>query len=153
MIGAVQDITDRAQVEEALNTTQREWEQMFNSTPDLIAIIDEHHRIVRTNHTMENRLLSLGFDPNNRESCFHCVHGTTEPIAACPHALTLQDGQEHTVEIHEERLGGDFIISTTPIKGAGGRVTGSVHVAREITQLRQLEIALREARQQLGNRV
>ena len=38
------------------------------------------------------------------------------PPEFCPHAMTLADGQEHFAEVHEDRLGGDFLISTTPVQ-------------------------------------
>ena len=43
------------------------------------------------------------------------------------------------MEIHDDRLGGDFIVSTTPLPGPDGRLAGSVHVARDITERQRVE--------------
>ena len=45
--------------------------------------------------------------------CYEAVHGTAEPPEFCPHWQTCRDGQEHTREVHEPRLGGHFLVSTT----------------------------------------
>jgi signal transduction histidine kinase len=46
--------------------------------------------------------------------------------------------------LHEPRLGGDFLISTTPLCNAHGRLIGAVHVARDITERKRAEEALRQ---------
>lgn len=48
-------------------------------------------------------------------TCYECVHGMAEPPSFCPHTKLLADGKEHMVEIHEKRLGGDFIVSVSPL--------------------------------------
>ncbi len=100
----VRDITERKRAEEAVTQAKREWERTFNSMPDLIAILDADHRIVRVNQRMAER---LGLTPEQciGRSCFEGVHGTDRPPDFCPHSLTLSDGKPHTVEVHEERLG------------------------------------------------
>jgi PAS domain S-box-containing protein len=55
--------------------------------------------------------------------------------------------------VHEDRLGGDFLVSTTPLFDDQGRITGSVHVARDITPLKQAEEALVQANTHLELRV
>jgi PAS domain S-box-containing protein len=76
-------------------------------------------------------------------TCFTCVHGTDAPLELCPHAMTIRDGLRHAAEIHEERLGGDFHISTTPLLDENGKMIGSVHIARDITQSRRAEERIR----------
>ena len=38
------------------------------------------------------------------------------------------------MEVRETSLGGDFLVSTTPLIGTDGKTQGSVHVARDITE-------------------
>ena len=45
-------ISERKQAEEVLRRSKEEWERTFDAVPDLIAILDEHHRIVRANRSM-----------------------------------------------------------------------------------------------------
>jgi PAS domain S-box len=120
-----------------------DWETTFNCIPDLIAILDSRHRVVKVNQAMAK---ALGVTPKQCAglACYQCVHNATSPPPFCPHLKTLKDGQEHIEEVHEEALGGDFIVSTTPIKDKTGTVIGSVHVARNITERKQMEKNIRE---------
>ncbi len=133
-----QDVTERKLAEEALRRVKEEWERTFDSVPDLIAILDHQHRIVRANKAMAERLgcstaVCAGL------ICYEKLHGMDAPPACCPHTLTLKDGQEHFAEVREECLGGDFLVTTTPILDAQGRLIGTVHVARDITESKRLE--------------
>ncbi len=145
-------ITERKLAEEELLRAKKEWEQTFDSVPDLIAILDTQHRVVRTNRAMAKR---LGVTPEQCVGlcCCESVHGSLEPPEFCPHSLTLSDGQEHIAEVHEERLGGDFLVSTTPFKDDRGVLIGTVHVARDITERKRIEEELRKSRDELESRV
>jgi PAS domain S-box-containing protein len=123
--------TEQAQVE--LLRAKEAWERTFDAVPDMIAILDEKHRVVQVNRAMAER---LGVKPEQCVGlpCFECVHGTKQPPEFCPHMQTLKDGQQHVEKVFEERLGGYLLVSTTPLKDAQGKVIGSVHVARNLTQ-------------------
>jgi PAS domain-containing protein len=77
------------------------------------------------------------------------MHGTDEPPLFCPHMQLLEDGFEHTAEVHEDRLGGDFIVSVSPLHNSEGKLTGCVHVARDITERKKTEEALHQAYENL----
>ena len=81
--------------------------------------------------------------------CYECVHGATAPPDYCPHAKLLKDNQQHTAEMHESRRGGDFIVSTTPLKDQKGQLIGSIHVARNITQRKKTEETLKKLNENL----
>ncbi len=146
--GIIRDITERRRAEEAVARAKREWERTFDSMPDLIAILDPKHRIVRVNRAMAERLGSTPEQCIGR-SCFEGVHGRDQPPNFCPHTLTLADGREHSAEVHEDRLGGDFLVTTTPIVDEQGQALGSVHVARDITERKKAGEALEKERRTL----
>ncbi len=77
--------------------------------------------------------------------CYQCVHGLDNPPDFCPHKQTVYDGKQHTAEVHEPRLGGDFLVSTSPLRDEKGNLIGSVHVARNITERKKAEEALNES--------
>jgi PAS domain S-box-containing protein len=127
-----------AQAEEAIIRAKEEWEWTFDAVPDLIAILDDQHRILRANRAMAERL-GVNLQECIGKACYETVHGLDCPPAFCPHIGSLADGQEHMAELHENRLGGDFLVSTTPLTDKQGRLIGTVHVARDITERKQAE--------------
>lgn len=137
-------ITDRNQVQWELDHAKYQWERTFDAIPDLIAIIDTQHRILRVNRAMAQR---LGRTPEQCIGlmCYGYVHGLDAPPSYCPHEQALADGREHMVEICEKRLGGYFLITCTPLFDEQGRVLGTVHVARDITQRKRMEEDLRRS--------
>ncbi|HTP67036.1 MAG TPA: PAS domain S-box protein, partial [Geobacteraceae bacterium] len=143
-ISFVKDITRRIQAEESLRRAKDEWERTFASVPDLIAILDDQYRIVRVNEAMAKR---LGVKPEECEGlhCYEAIHGLSNPPAFCPHTQTMKDGRKHIVEVHEERLGGDFLVSTTPLNDERGKMIGSVHITYDITEQKRAEEALKES--------
>jgi len=149
VLGIVRDITQGKQAEAELRRATREWEETFDTVPDAIALLDAEHRIVRVNRAMARR---LGLTPEAcvGRTCYEAVHGLAEPPDFCPHVATCRDGREHTAEVHEPRLGGDFLVTTTPRFDAEGRCLGCIHVARDITERKRVEVALRESQADLS---
>jgi PAS domain S-box-containing protein len=143
------DITERKKAEDAVLQAKLEWERTFNSVPDLIAILDKSHKIVQVNKAMAQRL-GIPADQCINLNCHMCVHGATKPPAFCPHTLTLKDGKEHVAEVFEDKLGGYFLVSTTPIFDNKRTLLGAVHVARDITERKQAEEALKESEKRLN---
>jgi PAS domain S-box-containing protein len=127
--------------QEAHLRAKEDWERTFDTVPDLIAILDNDYRIVRANRAMAAK---LGLKPEECSglTCYQAVHGASHPPSFCPHTQLLTNGIEHTTEVHEDRLGGDFIVSVSPLLDSTGELIGSVHVARDITDRKQAEETL-----------
>jgi len=51
----------------------------------------------------------------------------------------MADGQEHSIEYYEEKLGGFFVESVFPSHDALGLTTGCVLVARDVTEQKRLQ--------------
>jgi len=134
--------------DEALRRAKEEWERTFDSVPDLIAILDNQHRVRRVNLAMAAR---LGVHPRQCIGlhCYEVVHGAACPPGFCPHSQTIADGCEHTEEIHEEQLGGDFLVTTIPLFDEQGERLGSVHIAHDITERKRAEAELRRRAEEL----
>jgi PAS domain S-box-containing protein len=152
MIEYCVDITARKQAEEELTRAKQEWERTFDAVPDLISIIDREHRIVRANRAMAER---MGLRPEQciGLTCYQCVHELQAPPIFCPHVQSLADDREHTVEVSEERCGGHFLVTCTPLFDPQGQRIGSVHVARDITARKRAEEALRDLTTTLETKV
>ncbi|MGE5456722.1 MAG: PAS domain S-box protein, partial [Methanococcaceae archaeon] len=135
--------SEHKQTKEKAVQAERNWEQTFDAVPDLMAILDRRHRVIRANKAMAAK---LGVTPEEciGMPCYYAVHGMDEPPSFCPHSHLLNDGLEHTTEVHEEALGGDFIVSASPLYDSAGELMGSVHVARDITRRKKAEEQIKD---------
>jgi PAS domain S-box-containing protein len=152
VVAAHENITDRKQAEAELIRARDEWERTFDAVPDLIMIIDNQYRVVRTNKAAAKR---LGCRPDELVGllCYRAVHGTDEPPASCPHKHLLADAEAHVAELSGDRLGGHHLVTVSPLFDLDGKLVGSVHVARDITDRKQAEESLRRGHQELERRV
>jgi diguanylate cyclase (GGDEF)-like protein/PAS domain S-box-containing protein len=142
ILSSGEDITERKMLESQIIQAKEDWERTFDSVPDFIAVIDKEYRIKQVNKSLADR---LGKTPEEiiGSQCFELLHGTEQPPEFCPHAKLLSDAKTHSIEIHDDRLGGDFVLSVTPLCGPDGNITGAVHIAHDITDRKQVEEAMR----------
>ncbi len=120
------------------------WDQMFNCIPDLICILDTQNRICRVNKAQANRL-GLAADECIGLSCCRMLHGTDEPVANCPLLHLQADHKEHSAEVHDDRTNSDYAVTVSPLFDEHEKLTGVVHVARDITAQKHTENALRQS--------
>lgn len=138
------DITERQRYQDEILKAKDRWELTFDAVPDMIAIIDDHFRIVQVNKAMADR---LGVTPEAAVglTCYEVVHHTKNPVALCPHQLLIKDGQSHSTDIHEDNLNGDFFLMVSPIRNASGTILGSVHILRDITERKRAQKQVQES--------
>jgi len=124
---------------------KQEWEQTFDAVSDLIFILDPDCSIVRANRAMAER---CGLTPMELVGCkcFDVIHDRSVPDY-CPHARLLKFREPQTLEFESDKLHGIFEVTMSPVVDAEGRVTASVHVARDVTEKRKTENALQEIEQ------
>ena len=125
------------------------WDVTFDSINDPVAIIDRNFKFIRVNKAMADKL-GVPKEKAIGLTCYETVHGKSEPTAQCPHNKLLSDGQVHVEEVYEERLGGWYLVSVSPIYDSQGQVTGSVHIAHDINERKKAEEALRRSEDNLN---
>lgn len=141
-VSIFEDITERKKAEAELKSAKADWERTFDAVPDFIAVLDTNYKIIRANRSLTQ---NLGVTPEQVVGllCYQSIHGTSNPPDFCPHTQMLKDGKERTAEVHEPRLGGDFIVNVTPLRDEKGNLVGSVHVAHNITERKKAEETLK----------
>ncbi|NYB26197.1 MAG: PAS domain S-box protein [Methanobacteriaceae archaeon] len=140
-IALIMDITSHKEAEEKALKAQKDWEDTFYAVPDLIALVDTDYNVLRVNRSLADRLHIKPEDCKGLK-CYELIHGTHEPPLICPHTLMMEDNVEHTREMHEDDLDGDFIVSASPIYNEKQELIGDVHVLRDITQRKKAELRI-----------
>jgi diguanylate cyclase (GGDEF)-like protein/PAS domain S-box-containing protein len=115
-----------------------DWKHTFDIMTDFVAIMDTQYRIVRINKAMAAK---LNVKPGNATGsyCYKLVHDLDSPPSYCPFTELIKDGQEHAAEVHEDRLGGDFVVTVSPWRDSRNRLAGCVHVAKNVTEHKRAE--------------
>ncbi len=126
------------------------WEHIFDSLPDMIALIDNHHNVVKTNKAMKNRLGMQELDIT-RSYCFELMHDGKCMESDCPHKLVLEDQKVHTSEIFEPKFNSYFKVTTTPLFDDKNALLGSLHIMHDITIEKESEAKLLQYNQKLEN--
>jgi PAS domain S-box-containing protein len=141
---------ERKLAEEALIRAKEEWERTFDAVPDSIALLDKAHHITRMNRAMAE-LMGKAEEEVIGQPCYKAVHGLDEAPDFCPHSRVVASGLDHSTEVEE--FGRTFAVSVSPIFGPNGQLLGGVHVARDITEHKEAEEALKRAHDELEQRV
>ncbi len=116
------------------------WEQTFNAITDPVMILDTDLRIIRVNKSMADRL-GVASPEVEGLACYDVLHGKNEPA---PYSRLLADGRSRSAEIYEERMGGYFLITMSPLFTSDGVIYGFVHHAHDITEHKLAEKAICE---------
>jgi signal transduction histidine kinase len=61
------------------------------------------------------------------------------PWELCPHHKTIATNQPFVGEVDDPNLGGTFLISSSPLFDKNGELTGTVHIARDVSEIKKLK--------------
>jgi PAS domain S-box-containing protein len=137
------------QAEEREKRAAKEWQTTFDSITDMVSIQDRECRLVRVNKAYA---AAAGMKPEELigKKCYAVIHQTACPIENCPQEETFKTGKTVTMEWFEPRLGTYFEVTTSPVFDENGEVSGTVHIAKNITERKEADDALLESQQDLN---
>ena len=116
------------------------WQETFDFLDDIIFIIDRQFNIVRANKAARDLHDSL-----LGQKCFEIFHHSTQPQSSCPGCRVFHSGESVSEEMQEPN-GGEkwFEVTAHPIKDSFGFVWQALHVYKDISKIKELELKLRE---------
>jgi len=125
------------ELEAALVRRDSEWLDTVNALSDWICIIDLDFRIVRTNQAVKD---FLGVAPEEvlGKRCYEIVHGTGGHIDHCPIPRMVQSGRRAQTEVPLAD-GRWLCITADPLTDNEGKLSGAVHMVRDITEFKAVE--------------
>jgi PAS domain S-box-containing protein len=141
IIGIARDITHKKEWEKEIIEKYEGWEIAFDSVPDPITILDKNFTILQANKSVFDVLPDVNVVGMK---CYEVFHNADSPPDFCPCIKTLEDGQTHSVEMYEERLGGIFNVITSPIIKEG-KIVGAVHILHNVSEQKEMNRKLRES--------
>jgi PAS domain S-box-containing protein len=147
-----QEIDDRQAAETALADSQRLWEKTFNAVPDLVAILDEDHHILKMNAAMAETL-DRRQGSRQKEACYTLMHDNETTLEDCPHKRMLATGEEQIIEYLEPKMKRWLQVRVSPLRDAEGTIMGGVHIARDIHAHKVLEKKLAQRNTELQESV
>ncbi len=124
------------------------WELIFNSLPDMVALIDLNNIIVKANKAMLQKF-KLGDQNPVGHRCFNLMHQNGCAAEKCPHLSMIKDHKTHSIELFEPKINCYLNITTTPVFGSEGKLLGSLHIARDISTQKESEAKLKEYNEEL----
>ncbi|MBI5557743.1 MAG: PAS domain-containing protein [Deltaproteobacteria bacterium] len=146
------EILEKKRAEESISRAKQEWERTFDAVPDPIVLLDSAHRIIRLNKAMAS-LVGKPVEQCIGLKCYKVMHETESPPSYCPHTLLLNDQREHKTVQFLDLFGVFFEVSVSPLFDQSGKLVGSVHIARDITDQKQAENSLQKANEELEQKV
>jgi PAS domain S-box-containing protein len=144
--GVNQDITERKRIEEALRESERFLQDVFDSIKEGISVLDLDLKIVRVNSSIED-MYSKGGKLSGRK-CYEVYQKRDTPCPWCPSLKTIETGKIHNAIVpypSDENPTGWIELSSFPLKNIEGNVVGVIEYAKDITEQKQAEEALRKS--------
>ncbi|HXX53688.1 MAG TPA: PAS domain S-box protein, partial [Thermodesulfovibrionales bacterium] len=120
-----------------VSLAEAELENIFRSISDMVYFTDMDYTIRKANKAVAAR---TGMTESTiiGKKCYEVFHGTNEPWQDCPHHRTVEHKKALIEEVSDPRTGETFLSSTSPLFDLAGKFLGTVHIVRDISELKQI---------------
>ena len=135
----ITDITERKKMKELVLQSKQDWEDTFNSIPDMITIHDRDLNIIHANTNAAEMLHLPIIDPGRINKCYKYYHGTENPPEGCPSCDCMNTGTAVTYEVFEPHLNKFIEIRAIPRINNSNKLIGLIHIVRDISNRKKIE--------------
>lgn len=140
----VKDITLQKKEHDRIREAKEEWERTFDAINDTVTIQDNKMTVLQVNRAAVE-LLGMPREELIGRHCYEIFHGQELPCVGCP-ALKAQEHEEgYSGEVFYSEVNKSFLVSAFPILDENGKITGIVHTAKDMSEVKELEGKLRQA--------
>lgn len=135
--GIIFDITERKQLQLALDIATEEWRVTFDALPEAVLLSNRECEIVKCNRASE-KLFKLSRDKIIGQRCFELIYGLDQPPKDSPYLKMLKSGcPESKVEQFDKKI---VKITASPVIDPNGNIYGTVLLISDITKLKKTAI-------------
>ena len=147
-MGVGRDITAERQMTDALRRAEQEWQHIFQAVGHPALIIDTEHRVLAVNAAL-GRTLAAAPESLVGRSCVDVLcTDVARAATGGPLRQLLARGAVTATTFELAILGGDYLLSCTPVHDAGGALTRLILVATDITPRKQaMQLLLERTRE------
>ena len=132
------DITERKKAEEALKNALVDLQSTFNSTEDLIMLLDKEFKIIRANLSTA-RFIGLDINEILGKKCYQLLHKTKTPPDICPLKKMKQTKKHEEAELYLAERDVWISVSVDPVFNDKGNLIRCVHIIKDITERKKAE--------------
>ncbi|RLB72118.1 MAG: hypothetical protein DRH07_05395 [Deltaproteobacteria bacterium] len=138
------EIVERKKAEATIRKSEEQWYRTFNSFTDIVTLQTPDLTIVKANQAAY-LTLNLTWNTVIGHHCYELFHGVEEICPNCPLQATVKTFKPYTSEIYHAELDKTFLVSASPIFDEQGDLEYIAHVAKDITEMKQLQGQLQQA--------
>jgi PAS domain S-box-containing protein len=135
---------ESARLFQQVSLAEAELENIFSSISDMVFFTSKDYTIRNINQAVADRIGMQEEEILGRK-CYEIFHGMDEPWPMCPHHKTVETMKPNVEELEDPHLDGTFLTSTSPIFDTNNNFLGTVHVVRDISEIKALRERLLSA--------
>lgn len=129
--------------EQETRLAKDDWERTFNAIPDCVTVLDEKFCLLRAN-SATTKALNKPIDHILGRPCYELFCGASEYCPNCPVIQAKASSLPATAEMAYCSPNSIWQIIASPLVATDGQSTRFVHVARDVSNQRELEVELRQ---------
>lgn len=136
IVSVVRNISERKEIERKLIAAAQEWQNTFDAVADVVLLLDLNRNIVRA-----NKAAHKVFGATHQEivglRCCEAAHKNAEPREGCPFSQMLESKKRASIQVSIANRW--FDVSVDPVFSEDGSIINAVHIAKDITILKNAE--------------
>ncbi len=146
-------VSQRKRAEEATKQAYAELNQIFRTAADAMRVVDKEFNVLRVNDTFAT-LSGISKKETPGKKCYEMFSGPLCHTPECP-LVRIQGGEQRLeCDVEKQRKDGTTVpcvLTATPFVGPGGEFVGIVEDFKDISERKEAEAALVQAKEDWEN--